>query len=58
MSGGLLEGRGIPSCCLGFPSAFHCTLLLYYVCQIYKVHYAVAVEGIEDSLVRTVASKD
>ena len=56
-SGGLLEGRRFPPSCLGLPGAFHCVVLLYDACQIYKVQYAVAVEGVKDSLVRTVVAK-
>ena len=56
-SGGLLKGRRIPSGCLGFLGAFHCAILMYYVCQICKVQYAVPIEGIKDPLVHTVVAK-
>ena len=56
-SDGLLTGRRFPQGCQGLPGAFHCTVLLYDVCQMCKVQYAAATEGIEDSLVRTVATK-
>ena len=57
-AGGWLKGRWLPSSCLGFPSAFHCAILLYYVCQICKVENVAPIEGVEDALVRTVAAKD
>ena len=57
-SGGPLKGRRFSPACLGLPGVFHCVVLLYDVCQICKVQYAAAVEGIEDSLVRTVTAKD
>ena len=52
-----LKGLRFLAGCLGFPSAFHCVVLLYYVCQIYKVQYATEVEGIKYSLIHTIVAK-
>ena len=56
-SGGWPEVLRVPAGCLGFPSAFHYAVLLYYVCQIGKVQYTAAVEGIKDSLIRAIVAK-
>ena len=56
-SGRWPKGLWFPSGCLGFPGAFHCAVLLYYVCQICKVQYAMAVEGIKDSLIRAIVAE-
>jgi len=57
-SGGWPKGLRFPVGCLGFLGAFfHRTILLYCVCQIGKVQYAMAVEGIKDSLIRAIVAK-
>ena len=48
---GSCEGRTIPKFRLGFPAAFHRTVLLYYGCQVYEVCYFMATYSIEDSFV-------
>ena len=57
LSGGWLKGLRFPAGCLGFPGAFHCAVLLYYVCQIGKVRYTRAVEVIKDSLIHAIVAK-
>ena len=56
-SGRWLKGLRFPVGYLSFPGAFHCAVLLYYACQICEVQYTMAIEGIKDSLVRTVVAK-
>ena len=56
--GGFSESRRIPEFCLGFPGAFHRTVLLYYGRQVSKVCYVTATYGVEDSLVRAIFAKN
>ena len=44
--GGFDEGWGIPEFCLGFPGAFHRTVLLYYGRQVSEVCYVTATYGV------------
>ena len=44
--------------CLGFPSAFHRTVLPYYGRQVSEVCYITATYGVEDSLVRAIFAKE
>ena len=43
---------------MGFPGAFHRTVLLYYGCQVSEVCYVTATYGVEDSLVRAIVAKE
>ena len=56
--GGFSESRRIPEFCLGFPGAFHRTVLLYYGRQVSKVCYVTATYGVEDSLVCAIVAKE
>ena len=56
--GGFSESRRIPEFCLGFPGAFHRTILLYYDRQVSEVCYVMATYGVEDSLDRAVFAKE
>ena len=55
---GFSKSRRIPEFCLGFPSAFHRTVLLYYGRQVGKVCYVTATYGVENSLVRAIFAKE
>ena len=48
---GFGESRTIPKFCLGFPGAFHHTVLLYYGSQVRKVHSVTATYSIKDPFV-------
>ena len=56
--GGFSESQRIPEFCLGFPGAFHCTILSYYGCQVSEVFYVTMTYGVEDSLVRAIVAKE
>ena len=56
--GGFSESRRIPEFCLGFPGAFHRTVLLYYGRQVSEVCYVTATYGVKDSLVRAIFAKE
>ena len=55
---GFSESRRIPEFCLGFPCAFHRTVLMYYGRQVSKVCYVTTTYGVEDSLVRAIFAKE
>ena len=54
---GFGDSRTIPKFCLGFLGAFHHTVLLYYGCQVRKVHYVTATYSIKESFVRAVSAE-
>ena len=54
---GLGESRTVPKFCLGFPGAFHRTVLLYYDCQIRDAYYVREAYSIEESFVRAILQK-
>ena len=55
---GFCQSRIIPKFCLGFPGAFHRTLLLYYRRQVGEVSYVMVTYGVENSLVRAIFAKE
>ena len=55
---GLGESRTVPKFGLGFPGAFHRTVLLYYDCQIRDAYYVMAAYSIEESFVRAVLAEE
>ena len=55
---GICQSRIIPKFCLGFPGAFHSTVLPYYDHQVNEVCYVTASYGVEDSLVRAIVAKE
>ena len=55
---GFCQSQGIPKFCLGFPGAFHHTVLPYYGRQVSEVCYVTATYGVEDSLVRAIIAKE
>ena len=55
---GFGEGRTIPKFCLGFPGAFHRTVLLYYDCQIREAYYVTTAYSIKESFVRAVFAEE
>ena len=54
---GFCQSRIIPKFCLGFPGAFHRTVLPYYGRQVREVCYITATYGVEDSLVCAIVAK-
>ena len=52
------QSRIIPKFCLGFPGAFHRTILPYYGRQVSEVCYVTVTYGVEDSLVCAVIVKE
>ena len=56
--GGFSESPRIREFCLGFPGAFHGTVLLYYGRQVSEVCYVMATYGVEDSGVRAIFAKE
>ena len=55
---GFSESRRIPEFCLGFPGAFHRTVLPYYGRQVSELCNVTATYGVEDSLVRAIVAKE
>ena len=55
---GFSESQRILEFCLGFPGAFHRTVLLYYGRQVSEVCYLTATYGVEVSLVRAIFAKE
>ena len=53
-----IRSRIIPKFCLGFPGAFHRTVLPYYGRQVSEVCYVTATYGVEDSLVCAIVAKE
>ena len=55
---GLGESRTVPKFSLGFPGAFHRTVLLYYESQIREAYYVTAAYSIKESFVRAVFAEE
>ena len=55
---GCIQGRIVPKFYLGFPGAFHRTVLSYYVRQVSEACNIMATYGVEDSLVRAIIAKE
>ena len=55
---GLCQSRIIPKFCLGFPGAFHRTVLPYYGRQVSEVCYVAATYGVEDSLLHAIVAEE
>ena len=55
---GFCQSRIIPKFCLGFPGAFHRTVLPYYGRQVSEVCNVMATYGVEDSLVRAIVAEE
>ena len=55
---GLGESRTVPKFSLGFPGAFHRTVLLSYDCQVREVYYVSAAYRIKESLVHAVFAEE
>ena len=55
---GLGESCIVPKLCLGFPGAFHRTVLLYYDCQVREVYYVTAAYSIKESFVHAAFAEE
>ena len=58
MDGWFSESRRVLEFCLGFPGAFHRTVLPYYGRQVSEVCYVTTTYGVEDSLVCAIFAKE